>query len=52
MFAKIWPKIGMFILIVACLFNIVIKIVTKISMQEELSSLAESVREEQKEEKN
>ena len=49
MIAKIWQKLGIFILIIACLFNIVIKIVTKISLQQELSSAAASFREEQKE---
>ncbi len=51
MIAKIWQKLGIFILIVACLFNITIKIVTKISLQAELSSVAESFREEEKQDK-
>ena len=53
MFAKIWPKIGLFILLIACLFNIVNKIVTKISIQQELSDAAEYIRSiEKDEEKN
>ncbi len=36
MIAKIWQKLGLIILIIVCLFNIVIKIVTKISLQEEI----------------
>ena len=31
MLSKIWKKIGLIILIVACLFNIVFKLVNKIS---------------------
>ena len=50
MIAKIWQKLGIFILIVACLFNIMVKIVTKISLQEELSSAAATFREEKKQE--
>ena len=49
MIAKIWQKLGIFILIVACLFNIMVKIVTKISLQEELRSAAETFREQEKE---
>ncbi len=36
MIAKIWQKLGLIILIIACLFNIVIKIVNKISLQQEM----------------
>ena len=35
MLAKIWKKIGVFILIVACLFNIVLKLVGRISFNKE-----------------
>ena len=53
MIAKIWQKLGIFILIIACLFNIMVKIVTKLTIQQELSSVAESYREEeQAKEKN
>ena len=48
MIAKIWQKLGIFILIVACLFNITIKIVTKVSLQKELSDAAATFREEKK----
>ena len=44
MIAKIWQKVGLLILIVACLFNIVVKIVTKISLNKEMSDAAEYVR--------
>lgn len=43
MIAKIWQKVGLIILIIACLFNIVSKIVKKISIQEEITSAAEYV---------
>ena len=32
MLAKYWKKIGLFILIVACIFNIMNKIVKKVSL--------------------
>jgi hypothetical protein len=44
MIAKIWQKLGLIVLIIACLFNIVTKIVTKISLQDELSATAEYYR--------
>ncbi len=44
MIAKIWQKVGLFILLIACLFNIVTKIVTKISLKQEMSDAAEYVR--------
>ena len=40
MLAKIWKKLLFFILIVACLFNIVIKLVNKTSMEKELEMSA------------
>ena len=43
MIAKIWQKVGLIILIIACLFNIVSKIVKKVSIQDEITSAAEYV---------
>ena len=40
MLAKIWKKLLFFILIVACLFNIVTKLVNKTSMEKELEMSA------------
>ena len=40
MLAKIWKKVGNFILIVACLFNIVSKLVRRNSFRKELESAA------------
>ncbi len=50
MFAKYWKKIGMLIIIIACLFNIVTKIVSKIPYLEQLTQSAQYVSEQEKEE--
>lgn len=49
MIAKIWKKVLFIILIIACLFNIVNKLVHKSSLNQELKSSAEYL-EQQKEE--
>ena len=36
MLAKYWKKIGMLILIVACVFNIMCKLVSKLSLNKEM----------------
>ena len=38
MLAKYWKRIGVIILIIACLFNITIKLVNKTSLKEELET--------------
>lgn len=48
MLAKYWKKIGMIIIIIACLFNIVIKLVQKIPYREQLTQSAEYVSEQEK----
>ena len=40
MLAKYWKKIGLFILIIACLFNITSKLVKKVSLNTELEASA------------
>lgn len=40
MIAKIWKKLLLFVLIVACLFNIINKLVSKASLKQELESSA------------
>lgn len=45
MIAKHWKKIGFIILIIACLFNIVNKLVRKVSVQDELQQSADYVQE-------
>lgn len=51
MAARIWKKVGLFILIVACLFNIMIKIVNKIPFVEELKTSAEYILQQNNEKK-
>ncbi len=43
MLAKYWKKIGMLIVIIACLFNIVSKIVSKIPYIDQLTQSAQYV---------
>lgn len=40
MLAKYWKKIGLIILIVACVFNIMSKLVNKVSLNTEMISSA------------
>ena len=49
MIAKIWKKLLLFILIIACLFNIINKLVHKASMEEEVRASAEYVQQQQME---
>ena len=48
MLAKYWKKIGMIIIIIACLFNIVIKLVEKIQYKDQLTQSAQYVSEQEK----
>ena len=50
MIAKIWKKVLFVISIIACLFNIVNKLVHKASLEEELQSSAEYIQQKQLEE--
>ena len=45
MIGKIWKKILLFVLIIACLFNVINKIVHKASMEEEVRASAQYVQE-------
>ena len=47
MIAKLWKKLLLFILIIACLFNIVNKLVHKASLDKELESSAQYIQEQQ-----
>ncbi len=49
MIAKYWKRIGFIILIVACLFNIVNKLVKKMSVKDELQQSAQYVQEQRME---
>ena len=51
MVAKIWKKLLLIILIVACLFNIVLKLVNKSSLNKELESSAQYVQQQELENK-
>lgn len=41
MLAKYWKKIGLVILIVACLINVMSKLVNKVSLNKELTATVE-----------
>lgn len=43
MIAKYWKKIGLIVLVIACLFNIVSKIVKRTSLREQLVETAQYV---------
>ena len=47
MVAKIWKKVLLFILIIACLFNIINKLVHKSSLNKELEGSAQYVQQQQ-----
>lgn len=47
MVAKLWKKVLFVILIIACLFNIVNKLVHKASLEQELQSSADYIKEQQ-----
>ena len=48
MVGKIWKKVLFFILIVACLFNIINKLVHKASLDQELESSARYIQQQKK----
>lgn len=47
MLAKIWKKVLLFILIIACLFNVVSKLVKNMSLEAELLSSAQYIQDQQ-----
>ena len=49
MLAKYWKKIGFFILIVACIFNIMTKCIHKLSLKKELETSATYVNQQEQE---
>lgn len=51
MLAKYWKKIGMLILIIACIFNIMGKLVNKLSLNKEMLYSAEYMYENNENEK-
>ena len=50
MLAKYWKKIGLFILIVACIFNVMTKLINKLSLKDELETSATYVNQQNQEE--
>lgn len=50
MLKRYWKKIGMIILIVACVFNIMAKLVNKLSLNKEMLQSAQYIFEKQKNE--
>ena len=52
MLARYWKKIGLLILIFACIFNVMNKLVYKLSLEEELEASATYVNQQQEEDKN
>jgi len=52
MLAKMWKKIGIFILIVACIFNIMFKLVQRISLNTQLKETVTYMQEEFEEMEN
>ena len=51
MLAKLWKKVLMLILIIACLFNVVYKLVNNLSLERELLSSAQYIQDQQDAEK-
>lgn len=52
MLAKYWKKIGLLILIIACVFNIMSKLVNKLSLNSEMLSSAQYMQNEQQKQEN
>ncbi len=52
MLAKYWKKIGMLILIIACVFNIMSKLVHKLSLNKEMLYSAQYMQEQEEENNN
>ena len=50
MLSKYWRKIGLIIVIVACVFNVMIKLINKLSMDKEMVASAQYVQENPNEE--
>lgn len=46
MLAKYWKKIGIVILIIACIFNVMTKLVKKVSLKDELKNTSRYIEEE------
>lgn len=49
MVAKVWKKLLLFVVLIACLFNVVIKIVSKNSLEQELQTSAQYIQKQEME---
>ena len=52
MLKKYWKKIGMLILIIACVFNVMNKLVHKLSLNKEMLQSAQYIFQQEQENKN
>lgn len=52
MIAKYWKKIGMLILIITCIFNVMGKLIHKLSLNKEMLSSAQYVYEQEQKNEN
>ncbi len=52
MLAKYWKKIGLIIVILACIVNVMVKLINKTSLDEEMISSAQYVYDQNNEEQN
>lgn len=52
MLKKYWKKFGMLILIIACVFNVMSKLVNKLSLNKEMLQSAQYIFSEQQEDNN
>lgn len=52
MLAKYWKKIGLIIVIVACVFNVMIKLMNKLSFDNEMLSSAQYIQDQNDKENN
>ena len=52
MLAKYWKKIGLIIVIIACIFNVMMKLINKTSLDSEMISSAEYVQEQEQNNNN
>ena len=50
MLAKYWKKIGLILIIIACIFNVMIKLINKLSLDDEMISSAQYMYEQEQKE--
>lgn len=52
MIAKYWKKVGLIVVIIACLFNVVVKIISKTSVKNELEASAQYIQQQEEQNQN